>query len=86
MKEFNLAQLRYAEEVCFKDDFIKLFNKYALNSLEENLGLYHWYYICSDYQGKVLNWIFHWSRADMKNAMGGIIEGMLTDLIGDYKG
>jgi len=86
MKKFNLAQLKYAQEVCFADTFVALFNKHAKETGLYDCGHVMLFDLKYKHDGLLLNWIFNWSRADMDGELGTIVEGILTDLIGNYKG
>lgn len=82
--KFTLDQLQYANEVCFQDDFVRLFNKYAINTELTGLGGYYMRDM-KHRQRNLIDFIFTFSREDRHKEIGLIIEGMLVELIGDYQ-
>jgi hypothetical protein len=84
--KFNLNQLKLAGELCFPSDFSVLYSNNSKGT--ELVKFWHiesrkfWEEFNSDF----LRWAFSHSRADLDNGIGKIINGMIEDLIGDYKG
>lgn len=86
--KFSLKQLKYANEVCFRDDFIRLFNKYAESGYNPNLkdcGAFYESELVHQFGNDLLRFIFHFSRADLGKGYDFIFDGMLKELIGDYR-
>jgi hypothetical protein len=82
--KYSLDQLQYANEICFDDEFIELFDKSAIGTPFEGDGRYY-YAEKKRHKRDLLQWIFAFSRASRKRGYGTIIEKMLAELIGDYK-
>lgn len=74
--EFTLEELRYAEEVCFPEDAERLFQKYL-----GDVGTIYSYDFKHKYQGRLLQLIFNYSRADYDRGLGVAFDAILTELV-----
>ncbi len=78
-KAWTLMQLKFADEVCAPDNFIRIATEYFGNDVDAR---YH--AATMKRSGGLLPWIFMHSRADQENSMGEFFDVLLTDLVGSY--
>lgn len=86
-EEFTIKELKFADQMCFIDDFETLIQKHmSREDAEAKLWLWEFVTFQKQYNGSLLQWIFHFSHADLDNYWGVIIDNMIIDLLGDTRG
>lgn len=82
---FTLNQLQYASEICDLENFTTTFNKAAEGTTLHGLGgIYA--RDCKHRKRTLLDWIFELTRPDRDGEIGLIINKMLVELIGNFRG
>lgn len=84
--KFSIAQLMFANELCFVEDFKRVYAESAKGTgLEEFAGIMLMAFR-QTHKCNLISWIHSYSRADLERGMGAVIDKMIIALIGDYQG
>lgn len=78
--KYSLAQLKFAEELAFPEDMLRLFQAHC----PDCWGSFYikWLRECDR---SLIRFIFSYSRADFKNGLGAQFEAIINDLIKGYE-
>ena len=75
-------QLIFANEMCFPANFKELIKKHFRGTIYEGLERTFYNYFIDKCNRNLLTFIS--TRSGLDDEMGAIIDGIITDLIGDY--
>lgn len=80
MQHWTIKQLKFADEVCFPEDFLNFMIEYLDDECAARLHL-------SDFKNKggLIPWIFMYSRADMNRCMGETIDALIGKMVDGYE-
>ena len=80
MQYWTIKQLRFAHEMCFPKDFEDFMAEYI-----EDQALSFIYYAEFKKAGGLIPWIFSFSREELENGTGEMIDKLIGKLVDGYE-